>query len=261
MVASTPQQGQGVAWLTSTTGGGWGPRHRGGEFCCSSSPALPSVFLAVRLLAQEEYSDFKTLEHRLQEVARRLVHRPGAQGPSSSQGTPGLLPNGVFDPGSSQQPQQAGQQFALAPGTANPTVMLSAYPGAQGSQAGPGMVPTPPSVAGDVTELLSVKPEPGSSANGTVPAAAAEGAADPTGSFQASLPGSSIGASPALGTSNAMGTALMSNGAPVLIKQQDVWSMPSPGMVPVRVRALECREGGWPASQVAQQPLQPLTCA
>lgn len=185
------------------------------------------------LLQQEEYSDFNTLEARLQEVARRLVHRPGAQGPSSSQGTPGLLPNGVFDPGSSQQQQPAAQQLAVQPGTANPQMMLSAYPGAL---PGPGMVPTPNTAAGDGTELLCVKAEPGSSANGMVPV---EGAADPSSSFQrSSLPGI-VAASPALGGSNGMGTALMSNGAPVLIKQ-DAWSLPSPSMVPVRVLLRLC---------------------
>lgn len=159
-----------------------------------------------------------------------MVHRPGAQAPSSSQGTPGLLPNGVFDPGSSQQQQQGAQQFAVQPGTANSQMLLSAYPGAQGMQAASGMIPTPNLGAGDGTELVFVKPEPDSSANG-VPL---EGAADPSSSFQrSSLPGV-MGASPGLGGSNGMGTTLMSNGAPVLIKQ-DAWSMPSPSMVPVRV--------------------------
>lgn len=184
---------------------------------------------------QEDYSDFKTLEGRLQDVARRLVHRPGSQAPSSSQGTPGLSPNGVVDTGSVQEQQQAAQEPGVQPGIpSNTQMMLSAYPGAQGMQPGSGMIPTPNTTLGDSTDLLSVKPEPGSSANGMVPL---EGAADPTSKFQgASMPGM-VPVSGGMGNSS-MGGALMSNGAPVLIKQ-DHWSMPSPGMV--QVRTLDAR--------------------
>lgn len=162
-------------------------------------------------------------------MARRLVHRPGGQAPSSSQGTHGLLPNGVFDPSSGQQPQPAAQQFGVQAGTANPQMVLSAYPGAQGMQPGSGMMPTPTTAAGDTTDLLSVKPEPGSTTNGMVPL---EGAADPSSSFQrSSMPGM-VPVSGVMGSSSAMGASLMSNGAPII--KQDAWSMPSPSMVPVR---------------------------
>lgn len=187
---------------------------------------------------QEEYSDFKTLESRLQDVARRLVHRPGGQAPSSSQGAHGLLPNGVFDPSNTQQQQPGAQQLGVQPGTPNPQMMLSAYPGAQGMQPGPGMIPTPNTVVGDSTDLLPVKPEPSNTANAMVPL---EGtAADPGSSFQrTSLPGM-VPVSGVMGSSSAMGASLMSNGAPII--KQDAWSMPSPNMVQVGSRE-SCHEG------------------
>jgi hypothetical protein len=174
---------------------------------------------------QEDYSDFKTLESRLQDVARRLVHRPGGQAPSSVQGAHGLLPNGVFDPSSGQQPHPAAQQFGVQAGTANPQMVLSAYPGAQGMHPGSGMMPTPSIGAGDTSDLLSVKTEPGSTTNGM------EGAADPS-SFQRSSMLGMVPVSGVMGSSSAMGASLMSNGAPII--KQDAWSMPSPSMVPVR---------------------------
>jgi hypothetical protein len=197
----------------------------------ASGPFLQQELARIRCVCvvQEDYSDFKTLESRLQDVARRLVHRPGGQAPSSSQGTHGLLPNGVFDPSSGQQPQPAAQQFGVQAGTANPQMTLSAYPGAQGMQPGSGMMPTPSTAAGDATDLISVKPEPGSTTNGMVPL---EGAADPSSSFQrSSMPGM-VPVSGVMGSSSAMGASLMSNGAPII--KQDAWSMPSPSMVPVR---------------------------
>lgn len=194
---------------------------------------------------QEEYSDFQTLEARLQDVARRLVHRPGAQPgapTSSSAGTPSFVPNGVIDSGSvpPQQPaalqlpgQQAGQQTLAN----SQQMMLSAqYPGAQGMQGVPGMIPTPNTTAGDGTELLPIKPEQqaGSTAAGSLPAAEGATAADSNlarGGVAAA--GGMIPVSGAA-TSSAMGTSLMSNGMPVLIKEEN---RPSPSMYPV----------GWPA--------------
>lgn len=167
-------------------------------------------------------------------MARRLVHRPQAGGPSSSQGTPGLLPNGVFDASNVQQQQQPAQQSGVQPENSNPQMMLSAYPGAQSAQQGSGMIPTPNTGVTDTSDMLTVKAEPGSStANGVVPL---EGAADPSSSSLQR--GSMAGMVPVSGMmgSSATGSALMSNGAPVLIKQ-DNWSMPSPSMVPVSSQA------------------------
>lgn len=197
-----------------------------------SVPAVPGSMQTVFVL-QEEYSDFKTLEARLQDVARRLVHRP-PQAPSSSQGTPGLLPNGVFDASNVQQQQQTAQQFAgQQQGIPNPQMLLNAYPGAQGLQPGQGMMPTPNTTVPDGIDMLGVKPEPVSSANGMVPLEGTA-AADASSSFQrSSMAGMAPGASTMVpNSSNSMGQALMSNGAPVLIKQ-DAWSMASPSMVPV----------------------------
>jgi hypothetical protein len=175
---------------------------------------------------QEEYSDFKTLEARLQDVARRLVHRPG---PGSSQGTPGLLPNGVFDPSNAQQPQPGAQQLGVQQQPGTPTQQQTMLTGGQAVQPGaPGMVPAPNTTVGDSTDLL-VKPEP---ANGMVPLeGAAAAAADPGASLRGSSMPGMVPVSGMMGGSSAMGASLMSNGAPII--KQDAWSMPSPSMVQV----------------------------
>lgn len=171
-------------------------------------------------------------------MARGLVHRPSA-GTGSA---PGQLSNGAYVSQGFEQQQQTQQQAMQPDGLTNPQLMLpSAYPGAQGMQQGMGMIPTPNAGIPSSSGMYTVKPEPLIGQGGT-------GSTLPNGMISVDASGSSgMGNSgyqqpggmipvPGMMGHNPMSSTLMSNGAPVLIKQ-DNWSAAthSPSMIPVGV--------------------------
>jgi hypothetical protein len=145
-------------------------------------------------------------------------------------------------PGFEQQQQQQTQQQTMQPdGLSNQLMLPSAYPGAQGMQQGVGMIPAPKTGS---SGMYSVKTEPGMGQAGT-------GSTLPNGMIPVDAAGSSgMGNSgypqsggmipvPGMMGHSAMGSSqLMSNGAPVLIKQDNWSASHSPSMIPVSCSAL-----------------------
>lgn len=180
---------------------------------------------------QEDYSNFDTLESRLQEVARRLVHRPQAGTPSTASSCPGPSSNGAFNSQSVQQGVQQQQQTMqmMLPG--------AGFGGSQAMQPTMGMIPTPNAGITNSTGMVPIKTDPCGPPsnppmlpNGMVPVVDGTGTAG-LGNNGYQQPSGMIPV-PGMMGHNAM--SVMSNGAPVLIKQ-DNWSAPahSPNMIPV----------------------------
>eukprot|EP00878_Enallax_costatus_P037418 GHUV01042266.1.p1 GENE.GHUV01042266.1~~GHUV01042266.1.p1 ORF type:complete len:436 (+),score=151.84 GHUV01042266.1:433-1740(+) len=186
---------------------------------------------------QEDYSNFETLESRLQHVARGLVVRTPQPGSSSAAkaGAP-QLNNGGYNHSPTEQPQPGQQPAVPADGVSNTQLMLpSAYPGVPSMQSAMGMIPTPGTGMGNSSGMIPVKNEPGVGANSnTLP-----NGMIPVDAGNAALAGSSYqqpnGMIPVPGMMghNHMSSTLMGNGAPVLLKQ-DNWANPShsPSMIP-----------------------------
>jgi hypothetical protein len=194
---------------------------------------------------QEDYGNFETLEARLQVVARGLVQRPaaGAAGGVTStpvQPQPGLS-NGSMLP-QTLEPSGGGASAGMAPGAlgAGSGVLPGAFGGPSPPVQSMGMMPTPNSVMVGASSGYPVKAEAGAPSsstsclpNGMVPVDAAGGTGLPPSGYQ--QPSGMIPV-PGLAPQGAMGSSLMSNGAPVLIKQDGMWpaTSTSPGMIPVR---------------------------
>lgn len=88
------------------------PATSGDGLLCRLSQS--SLRCGLDLLAQEEYADLSTLEQRLQEVARRMVNRPGSQSGGSAQSPPFGL--GLANAQNGGHDQQPGQMHGSAPG-------------------------------------------------------------------------------------------------------------------------------------------------
>lgn len=183
---------------------------------------------------QEDYSNFETLESRLQHVARGLVVRTPQSGSSSAaKGGVPQLTNGGYNIQTVEQHQPSQQPAVPADGVSNTQLMLpNAYPGAQGMQPAMGMIPTPGSGIANSSGMAPVKNEPGVGVNsstlpnGMIPVEAGTSYQQANGMIPV----------PGMMGHNHMSSTLMGNGAPVLLKQ-DNWSNPSqsPSMIPVSV--------------------------
>lgn len=189
-------------------------------------------------VVQEDYSNFETLESRLQHVARGLVVRtPQPGSASAAKAGPSQLNNGSYNQSPVEQPQPAQQSAVQADGVSNPQLMLpNAYSGAPSMQPSMGMIPTPGSGIGNSSGMVPVKHEPGVGPNSnTLP-----NGMIPVDTGNAALAGKNYqqpnGMIPVQGMMghNHMSSTLMGNGAPVLLKQ-DNWANPShsPSMIPV----------------------------
>jgi hypothetical protein len=156
------------------------------------------------------------------------------------------MSNGAYvSQGFEQQQQQPQQQTMQPDGLSNQLMLPSAYPGAGGMQQGMGMIPTPNSGIPSSSGMYSVKAEPlmgqagtGSTLpNGMIPVDAAGSSGLGNSAYQ--QPGGMIPVPGMMGHSAMTSAPLMSNGAPVLIKQ-DNWSAAthSPSMIPVSSNTL-----------------------
>jgi hypothetical protein len=162
------------------------------------------------------------------------------------------MSNGAYVSQGFEQLQQQSQQQTMQPdGLSNQLMLPSAYPGAQGMQQGMGMIPTPKTGIPSSSGMYSVKTEPlmgqagtGSTLpNGMIPVDAAGSSG--MGNSCYPQPGGMIPVPGMMGHSAMGSTPLMSNGAPVLMKQDNWSASHSPSMIPVSCTALCSTVEAW----------------
>lgn len=159
------------------------------------------------------------------------MHRPQAGTPSTASSCPGPSSNGAFNSQNVQQGLQQQQQTMqmMLPG--------AGFGGSQAMQPTMGMIPTPNAGITNSTGMVPIKTDPcGPASNPTMLPNGMVPVVDGTGTAGLGNNGyqQSSGMIPVPGMMGHNALSVMSNGAPVLIKQ-DNWSAPahSPSMIPV----------------------------